>query len=300
MAAAAKKQKVGGFATANQQVGAFAESELLSCPCCYSIGDPSECGDCTPAGAVAKLERLREGMAQQGVAAYIVPSEDAHSSEYVAAADKRRAFLSGFTGSAGTAVVTANKALLWTDGRYFLQAAEQLTEAWTLQKMFEPGVLDIEDWLAAELDPGSAVGVDPALFKAATEAEYQAKWGTRLTIKHLPANLVDTIWMTRPIDPANNILIHPEALAGEGVRDKLARVRAALAEEKVAALILNALDQVRNISSSCHCLSRFAVRSLLLPRCVFLPSSWSRSPGCSTCGARISSATRCSLPTPSC
>ena len=97
----------------------------------------------------------------------------------------------------------------------FLQAAEQLTEAWTLQKMFEPGVLDIEDWLAAELAPGSAVGVDPALFKAATEAEYQAKWGTRLTIKHLPANLVDTIWMTRPIDPANNILIHPEALAGE-------------------------------------------------------------------------------------
>ena len=177
MAAAAKKQKVGGFAQANQQVGAFAESELLSCPCCYSIGDPSECGDCTPAGAVAKLERLREGMAQQGVAAYIVPSEDAHSSEYVAAADKRRAFLSGFTGSAGTAVVTANKALLWTDGRCklcsrppfasasspskirsgctdFLQAAEQLTEAWTLQKMFEPGVLDIEDWLAAELAPG--------------------------------------------------------------------------------------------------------------------------------------------------
>ena len=101
--------------------------------------------------------------------------------------------------------------------------------------------------LAAELAPGSAVGVDPALFKAATEAEYQAKWGTRLTIKHLPANLVDTIWMTRPIDPANNILIHPEELAGESVRDKLARVRAALADEKVAALILNALDQVRNV-----------------------------------------------------
>ena len=159
--------------------------------------------------------------------------------------------------------------------------------------------------LAAELAPGSAVGVDPALFKAATEAEYQAKWGTRLTIKHLPANLVDTIWMTRPIDPANNILIHPEELAGESVRDKLARVRAALADEKVAALILNALDQVRSIQLETFRLRaavfRFlAVRSLLLPRCVFLPSSCTRSPGCSTCGARISSATRCSLPTPSC
>lgn len=240
-----KRQKVGAFAM--QYMGDDDDDPaVLSCPCCYSTGDPSECGDCTPAGALAKLTKLRGAMEKEGVDAYIVPSEDAHSSEYVAAADKRRAFLTGFTGSAGVAVVTRDKAKLWTDGRYFLQAAEQLTEHWELMKQFEPGVPDVEDWLAAELTGGrGVVGIDPALFRAATANDYANKWAaTGLKMKHVENNLIDGIWMTRPIDPANNITVHPEAIAGESVTSKLDRVRAALKEQGVAALVLNALDQI--------------------------------------------------------
>lgn len=241
-AMSAKRQKVGAFAVQSMGEVNDAASELLSCPCCYSVGDPSACGDCTPAGALAKLTKLRAAMAKEGVDAYIVPSEDAHSSEYVAAADKRRAFLTGFTGSAGVAVVTRDKAKLWTDGRYFLQATEQLTEHWELMKQFEPGVPDVEDWLAAELAGGrGVVGIDPALFRAATADKWAA---TGLTMKHVDNNLVDGIWITRPIDPANNITVHPESVAGESVASKLDRVRAELKDQGAGALVLNALDQI--------------------------------------------------------
>ena len=88
--------------------------------------------------------------------AFIIPSEDPHMSEYPPDNHARREFITGFTGSAGTAVVTvANGALLWTDGRYFLQAEEQLNDAWTLMRMAQPRVPDIQDWLATTLSAGS-------------------------------------------------------------------------------------------------------------------------------------------------
>ncbi|CAB4044133.1 xaa-Pro aminopeptidase 1 isoform X2 [Paramuricea clavata] len=95
--------------------------------------------------------------------AYIIPSEDAHQSEYIASSDCRREFISGFSGSAGTAIVTKTKAALWTDGRYFLQAQQQLDNNWTLMKEGLSGTPSQEDWLIQELPSGCLVGADPWL-----------------------------------------------------------------------------------------------------------------------------------------
>ena len=109
------------------------------------------------------------------MAAYIVPSRDQHNSEYIAARDERRAFVSGFTGSAGVAVVTADKALLWTDGRYHAQAEAEMDHNWTLIKEGLPEAPSQGEWLCSNLDPGSAVGVDPFLMAQTEYASLRAK-----------------------------------------------------------------------------------------------------------------------------
>ncbi|CAI5943841.1 unnamed protein product [Closterium sp. NIES-65] len=112
-----------------------------------------------------RLHRLREEMAEvdggKGVNALIIPSEAPHQSEYMAPCFERRTFISGFTGSAGTAMVTREHALLWTNGRYFLQAEQQLPPGWDLMRVGMRGVPSVADWLAEALPAGSRVGVDP-------------------------------------------------------------------------------------------------------------------------------------------
>jgi Xaa-Pro aminopeptidase len=105
---------------------------------------------------------MRESrLTPRGLDAYIIPSSDAHGSEYLAAVDRRRAFITGFTGSSGTAVVTQNVALLWTDGRYFLQASEELDPAsWTLMRDGLADTPSIDDWLAKHVPSAGVVGVD--------------------------------------------------------------------------------------------------------------------------------------------
>lgn len=95
----------------------------IDCPCCFRPGKPVFCGECTPQDAEQRLVALRALLKAHKIDGYIVPTEDAHSSEYVAEVDQRRSFISGFTGSAGTALITADSALLWTDSRYFLQVS---------------------------------------------------------------------------------------------------------------------------------------------------------------------------------
>ena len=124
---------------------AFSFAAELSCPCCYRPG-VAVCENFNPMDGAVKLAAIRGVMAQAGVAAYVVPMGDAHASEYVSIADKRIEWLTGFTGSAGTALVTAEAAMLWTDGRYFVQAAQQLAGTWTLMRSAEPGVPTLEEW----------------------------------------------------------------------------------------------------------------------------------------------------------
>ena len=109
------------------------------------------------------------------MAAYIVPSRDQHNSEYIAARDERRAFVSGFTGSAGVAVITVDKALMWTDGRYHAQAEAEMDHNWTLIKEGLPDAPSRGEWLCANLDPGTAVGVDPFLMTQTEYASLSAK-----------------------------------------------------------------------------------------------------------------------------
>lgn len=139
---------------------------------------------------------LRKLMLERGIHAYYVPSEDAHQNEYIAPWDARRAFISGFTGSAGYAVVTLDKAALWTDGRYFLQAGNQLDqEHWTLMK---DGLADTpkkHEWLVKNLKTGSKVGVDPLLISF----EESKKFGDLLkesdiSLEPIDENLIDSVW----------------------------------------------------------------------------------------------------------
>ncbi|KAJ1940408.1 hypothetical protein EC988_007043, partial [Linderina pennispora] len=123
-----------------------------------------------------RLKHLRELMAdpKYNVTAYVVPSGDAHQSEYVGTCDERRGFISGFDGSAGCAVVTMDKAAMFTDGRYFLQARQQMDDNWTLMKRGLPGVPTWEEYLTSHLPAGTRVGIDPTLLSAATGNELKA------------------------------------------------------------------------------------------------------------------------------
>ena len=119
-----------------------------------------------PPSPQERLKALRTKLENLGIDAFIVGSADAHFSEYVSDSEARREFISGFTGSAGTALVTQDHALLWTDGRYFLSAASELSSEWTLMKQGEKGVPELQDWLVSNLSSKKIVGVDASLYTA--------------------------------------------------------------------------------------------------------------------------------------
>lgn len=245
--------------------GAFAAAANtfnLDCPCCYRPGEPfsSSAPGLARITAAHKLSALRILLAENDLDAYLVFSEDAHNSEYVSECDERRSYLSGFTGSAGVALVTRDRALCWTDSRYFLQAAEQLPKEWTLMKMFEPGVPQAEEEMFATLG-GKRVGLDPATFAQSRAAHWQDLWAKKAAasaaggsdgsteapvLVPIRENLVDAIWNPpiRPEVPQNALEVHPAKLAGETVRSKLKRVaEAAKADGNADGLIVSALDQ---------------------------------------------------------
>ena len=186
--------------------------------------------------------------------AYIIPSCDAHNSEYLASRDERRAFISGFTGSAGTAIVSSGPALgeqgmaalLWTDARYHLQAAEQLDENWTLMKEGLSGVPTKAEWLERNLDVGAVVGVDPFLIPSSQYSTLKAsldKAGMRLVA--VEKNLVDVVWGSeQPPYPDNPVYPLGLEFCGKPWEEKVADARVSMIKAKCSALILSALDDV--------------------------------------------------------
>ena len=149
------------------------------------------------AGSKEALSALRKLMAVSGVNGYIVPTSDAHNSEYVRNCDKRRAYISGFTGSAGTAVITESSARLWTDGRYFLQASEELGPEWTLMKDRLKETPTIEAWLSKELEKDMRVGYDPNVVSVALERSWRKTLeGAGVNLSPIDQNLVDEVWAT--------------------------------------------------------------------------------------------------------
>lgn len=198
------------------------------------------------ASAARRLASLRELLVRHRLNAYVVPTADAHNSEYVAECDKRREFLSGFTGSAGTAVVTSSSALLWTDGRYYAQALKELSSEWTLMKDRLPETPTIEQWLVDNLPRGSVVGVDPRTATAASAKAWRDRLaGGGVTLESVEDNLVDAVWAdARPAKPHGRVIVHPIEFAGRTVEDKLAAVRKDMADAGAAALLVCALDEV--------------------------------------------------------
>lgn len=196
-----------------------------------------------------KLSALRQQFSKPGVGidAYIIPSQDAHQSEFIAECYARRAFISGFTGSAGTAVVTKDKAALWTDGRYFLQAEKQLNSSWTLMRAGNPGVPTASEWVADVLASGGRVGIDPFLFSADAAEELKeaiAKKNHELVYLY-NVNLVDEIWKdSRPKPPSKQIRVHDLKYAGVDVASKLMSLRNAIMDAGASAIVISMLDEI--------------------------------------------------------
>ncbi|ORX77197.1 putative Xaa-Pro aminopeptidase P [Basidiobolus meristosporus CBS 931.73] len=177
--------------------------------------------------------------------AYIIPSEDAHQSEYTADIDNRRPYISGFTGSAGCAVVSTEAAALFTDGRYFLQASKQLDNNWTLMKQGLPDVPTWQEYVVKNLPAGSRVGIDPKLLTAPEARklrdELQSVDSSLVTIHE---NLIDQIWDDQPAFPSNKIFVHPIKYAGRSIEDKLKQVRQEYAKHNAYGFIVSALDEI--------------------------------------------------------
>ena len=222
-----------------------------------------------------RLEDLREVMRREHLAACIFPSTDPHQSEYVADHWKGREWISGFNGSAGTAVVTLTSAALWTDSRYFLAAEEQLkgTE-YQLMKLKIEGTPTIAEWLGRELK-GSEVAIDGkcSSVNAVKDliAELRKQGGITLRTNFDPLKL---IWKDRPVIPENPVEIFPMEYAGESCHDKIARIRQALREKHADGMLMAALDDIAwtlNLrGSDVHCNPVFVSYMLISSKSVTL------------------------------
>ena len=192
-----------------------------------------------------RLKKLREEMAQRGIDIYVVPTSDFHDSEYVGEHFKARKFITGFTGSAGTAVITMTEAGLWTDGRYFVQAERQLEGSTvTLYRMGEEGVPTVDEFLAEKLPENGCLGFDGRVIGGT--------WGRRMeklaekkngTI-HCNEDLIDIIWEDRPALSKEPAFILEEKYAGKSTAEKLAAVREAMEKEGADYHILTSLYDI--------------------------------------------------------
>ncbi|XP_004512011.1 aminopeptidase P1 [Cicer arietinum] len=191
------------------------------------------------------LSALRSLMASHSppLHALVVPSEDYHQSEYVSGRDKRRQFVSGFTGSAGLALITKDEALLWTDGRYFLQAEQQLSDQWKLMRMAEDPAVDI--WMADNLPKDAAIGVDPWCISIDTAQRWERAFAkNQQKLVQTTKNLVDEVWTNRPPAEINAVTVQPLKFAGRSVTDKLKDLRKKLVQEHARGIIFTTLDEV--------------------------------------------------------
>lgn len=192
-----------------------------------------------------KLEALRSLMRMRGIDIYYIPTADFHESEYVIDYFKARAYMTGFTGSAGVAVVTMTKAGLWTDGRYFIQAAKQIQgSGFELYRMGQEGVPTVREFMAAELCEGGCIGFDGRVVNAKDGeafAEIAAKKHGRLETSE---DLVDQIWNDRPRLASGPAFYLDECYAGETPASKLARIREKMKAAGAQYHLISSLDDV--------------------------------------------------------
>lgn len=191
------------------------------------------------------LVELRKEMEKEGISAVIIPTSDPHSTEYVCEHYAARKYVSGFTGSAGILVVCKECAGLWTDGRYFLQAADQLKGSGIdLMKMGQEDTPSIEDYILEHLEKKETVGFDGRLITIAQADQYQEAFEEKELTINAEVDLVDRIWKDRPPLPASPTYLYDEKYAGKSVADKLAEVRKEMEACQADHLILTKIDEV--------------------------------------------------------
>ena len=220
-----------------------------------------------------RIENLREWMRANGFSAFVFPSSDPHNSEYVADHWKSREWISGFTGSAGMAVVTLDHAALWTDSRYFIAAAEQLAGTeYRLMKLRVAGTPTVCEWLADELAAYEKpiVGLDGNVNSFAEVAALTQELATRGNIRvRTDADPMATLWTARPAIPGHKVCLHPLKYAGETTASKISRIRKSLVVRGVDGLLVTALDEIAWVlnlrGSDVHCNPVFVSYLLITP-----------------------------------
>lgn len=192
-----------------------------------------------------RITALRQVMKEKNIDVYIVPSSDNHQSEYVGDYFKAREFITGFTGSAGTAVITQTEVGLWTDGRYFIQAENELAGSGiTLYKMGNPGVLQIEEYLDTVLPENGMLGFDGRVISMSKGKEYAEKYAYKKVRLEDKYDLIGDIWANRPAISKQPAFMLDETHSGESTASKLARIREEMSKVKASTHLLTTLDDI--------------------------------------------------------
>ncbi len=192
-----------------------------------------------------KVEALRQKMKANSVDAYIIPTSDPHQSEYPATHWQSRAWISGFTGSAGTVIVTQDHAGLWTDSRYFLQAEEEISDSsFELHKMhnqFKPGYIT---WVKEQLAEGSTVSIDGALFSLNQKNEFESILSSKKISLSIQEDFIDGVWTDRPPIPVKKIFEHPVEFAGKSRAEKLSEIRSEMQKSGASVHLMTTHDDI--------------------------------------------------------
>lgn len=225
-----------------------------------------------------RVAKLRSWMKENGFTAFVFPSSDPHNSEYVADYWKSREWISGFSGSAGTAVVTLEHAALWTDSRYFIAAEKELNgTGFQLMKLRVEGTPSVSEWLASELSTyeKAVVGLDGNVNSFAEVAAMEQELATKgnITVR-TDADPMAELWTDRPVIPDNEVQLHPLEYSGELTSSKISRVRKYLSECGADGLLVTALDEIAWVlnlrGSDVHCNPVFVSYLLISPEKVTL------------------------------
>ena len=225
-----------------------------------------------------RVDRLRSWMKENGFTAFVFPSSDPHNSEYVADHWKSREWISGFSGSAGTAVVTLEHAALWTDSRYFIAAEKELDGTdFQLMKLRVEGTPSVSEWLASELSTyeKAVVGLDGNVNSFAEVAAMEQESATKgnITVR-TDADPMAELWTDRPVIPDNMVSLHPLEYSGESTSSKVSRVRKHLLDCGADGLLVTALDEIAWVlnlrGSDVHCNPVFVSYLLISPENITL------------------------------
>ena len=225
-----------------------------------------------------RVGRLRSWMKENGFTAFVFPSSDPHNSEYVADHWKSREWISGFSGSAGTAVVTLEHAALWTDSRYFIAAEKELNgTGFQLMKLRVEGTPSVSEWLASELSTydKAVVGLDGNVNSFAEVAALEQELATKgnITVR-TDADPMAELWTDRPVIPDNMVSLHPLEYSGESTSSKVSRVRKHLLDCGADGLLVTALDEIAWVlnlrGSDVHCNPVFVSYLLISPENITL------------------------------